>query len=119
MKDPMGLILAAARTSPVLMEAARAVEARIAELDRRAARITKLEAAGKRLRRAHEYAENFVIRRGETLLDFAAGENWDNVLNPKEPTVYELPITHPAPMEYGPKCSWIDATDPINPQEPT
>ena len=43
----------------------------------------------------------------------------DAALNPKEPTVYELPITHPAPMEYGPKCSWIDATDPINPQEPT
>ena len=33
MKDPMGLILAAARTSPVLMEAARAVEARIADLE--------------------------------------------------------------------------------------
>ena len=53
---------------------------------RRDTRITQLEAAGKRLRRAHEYAENFVIRRGETLLDFAAGENWDNVLNHKEPT---------------------------------
>ena len=41
MKDPMGLILAAARTSPVLMEAARAVEARIADLEGRTCQTCK------------------------------------------------------------------------------
>ena len=74
------------RETSTVMWAANELDRRAAWCAKLAARITKLEAAGKRLRRAHEYAENFVIRRGETLLDFAAGENWDNALNPQEPT---------------------------------